>query len=65
MDINLNTLQHFALAFFEISAVVITLAIGVLVLAVIYMYLVDVRQTRHTIRRNYPVLGRFRYLFEH
>ncbi|MCP5445789.1 MAG: FMN-binding glutamate synthase family protein [Chromatiaceae bacterium] len=29
------------------------------------MYLVDVRQTRHTIRRNYPVLGRFRYLFEH
>ena len=65
MDINLITLQHFALAFFEISAVVITLAIGVLVLAVIYMYLVDVRQTRHTIRRNYPVLGRFRYLFEH
>ena len=65
MDINLNTLQHFALAFFEISAVVITLAIGALVLAVIYMYFVDVRQTRHTIRHNYPVLGRFRYLFEH
>lgn len=26
--------------------------------------LVDLLQTRHTIRRNFPLLGRFRYLFE-
>ena len=30
-----------------------------------YMYLRDITQPRHAIRRNYPVLGRFRYLFEH
>src|SRR5476649_906664 len=24
----------------------------------------DLLQTQHTIRRNFPVLGRFRYLFE-
>ena len=28
------------------------------------MYVVDVTQSQHTIRRNYPVIGRFRYLFE-
>ncbi|RWU12406.1 FMN-binding glutamate synthase family protein [Pseudidiomarina gelatinasegens] len=33
--------------------------------AVIAMYVVDKRQTRHTIRRNFPVIGRFRYMFEH
>ena len=36
-----------------------------LVIMVIVMYVVDVTQTKHTIRRNYPVVGRFRYIFEH
>ena len=39
-------------------------AVGLGVLAVIVMYFVDVTQTRHAIRRNYPVVGRFRYAFE-
>ncbi|MEZ5501628.1 MAG: FMN-binding glutamate synthase family protein [Halioglobus sp.] len=65
MDFNLNALQRFALAFFEISALVLTLAIGVLILVAVYMYIADVTQTRHSIRHNYPVLGRFRYFFEH
>ena len=36
-----------------------------LVIMVIVMYVFDVTQTKHTIRRNYPVVGRFRYIFEH
>jgi glutamate synthase domain-containing protein 2 len=46
-------------------------AVGVLallvigILSLVWMYLVDVRQRRHAIRRNYPIIGRFRYLFEH
>lgn len=28
------------------------------------LYVIDIFQTKHTIRRNYPLLGRFRYLFE-
>jgi glutamate synthase domain-containing protein 2 len=40
-------------------------AIGVLCVAVVVMYVVDIRQTQHAVRRNYPVIGRFRYLFEH
>ncbi|MEM7431421.1 MAG: FMN-binding glutamate synthase family protein [Pseudomonadota bacterium] len=39
--------------------------VGLGILAVIVMYIVDVTQKSHTIRRNYPVIGRFRYLFEH
>lgn len=38
-------------------------AIGVLVLVAIYFFVADVMQTRDAIRRNYPVIGRFRYLF--
>ena len=34
------------------------------IFAVVIMYIIDVRQTKHAIRRNYPVVGRFRYLFE-
>jgi hypothetical protein len=37
---------------------------GLGILAVIVMYIVDVTQTTHAVRRNFPVIGRFRYLFE-
>ena len=40
------------------------ICIGLGVLAVIYMYITDIRQHKHAIRHNYPVIGRFRYLFE-
>ena len=46
----------------EILSTIIIFAVGLLVLAA--MYIRDVTQTQHTIRRNYPVIGRFRYLFE-
>lgn len=35
-----------------------------LVIAIVVMYIVDITQTSHAVRRNYPVVGRFRYLFE-
>ncbi len=44
------------------SILVFFLGIGFLV--VIGMYIVDVTQTSHAIRRNFPVIGRFRYVFE-
>lgn len=49
----------------EILSVLFITALGVGLLAVIIMYIRDVTQTEQTIRRNYPVLGRFRYFFEH
>ncbi len=38
--------------------------IGLGVLSLIYMYIVDRMQTKQAIRHNYPIIGRFRYLFE-
>lgn len=39
--------------------------IGIGVLWVIFLYIIDVSQTKHAVRRNFPVVGRFRYMFEH
>ena len=39
--------------------------IGIGVLYVLLLYIADVTQTKQTIRRNFPVIGRFRYSFEH
>lgn len=49
----------------EVLSVLFISAIGLGLLAVLIMYIRDVTQTEQTIRRNYPVLGRFRYFFEH
>ncbi len=40
------------------------LGLFALSIAVVVMYFVDITQTRHAVRRNFPVIGRFRYLFE-
>lgn len=49
----------------EILSVLFITVIGLAILAVIVMYIRDITQTEQTIRRNYPVVGRFRYFFEH
>src|SRR5205085_7831722 len=36
----------------------------VLVVPIVYMGIVDIVQTRQSIRRNFPLLGRLRYVFE-
>jgi glutamate synthase domain-containing protein 2 len=43
---------------------VLVLLIGIGILAVVVMYIVDKTQTHSAIRRNFPVVGRFRYFFE-
>ena len=40
------------------------LAMGLGALAVAVIFVIDKTQTKHAIRRNYPVIGRFRYVFE-
>jgi len=48
----------------QVLSAILVFLIGLGLLAVIFMYVVDVNQTTHAIRRNFPVIGRFRYLFE-
>jgi glutamate synthase domain-containing protein 2 len=49
----------------QLMAALFIFAVGVGVLAVVALYVLDVTQSEHAVRRNYPVIGRFRYLFEH
>ena len=49
----------------EWMALLFIFALGMGVLLVLVLYVIDRTQTKQAIRRNYPVVGRFRYLFEH
>lgn len=49
----------------EASVMVLAFTIIVGVIAIGVLYVVDVTQTEQAIRRNYPVIGRLRYFFEH
>ena len=49
----------------SIMAGIFIVLIGAAALLVIVLYILDVSQTSHAIRRNYPVIGRLRALFEH
>ncbi len=57
--------QTFLLATLETMAALFIFIIGLAMLAIIVIYIKDVTQTKHAIRRNYPVIGHFRYFFEH
>jgi len=52
-------------AVMDVMATLFVILIGLSALAVIVLFIIDVTQTKSAIRRNYPVVGRFRYFFEH
>ncbi len=65
MDMDMGALYKLTLYTFEFLALLFVVSVGVAVFALAWMYIVDITQKQHTVRRNYPVIGRFRYLFEH
>jgi len=48
----------------EVLAYLFIFALGFLFITLVVIYIIDVSQTKQAIRRNYPVIGRFRYWFE-
>jgi glutamate synthase domain-containing protein 2 len=48
----------------DIMAALFVFTVGLAALAVIVIYIIDISQTSHAIRHNYPVIGRFRDFFE-
>ena len=57
--------QTFLMTSLEVMAMLFIFMVGLGVLAVIVIYVLDITQTKQAIRRNYPVVGHFRYFFEH
>ena len=60
----LSEASGFLLYALEVMSALFIFTVGLIVLVVLVLYVLDVSQTRHAIRRNYPVVGRFRALFE-
>ncbi len=57
--------SNFVLGLVEALSLIFIFAVGVGILWAAVLYVHDKRQTESTLRRNYPVIARFRYLFEH
>lgn len=57
--------MDFAMPIVEFMAALFVFFVGAAVLAVIVIFVVDVTQTKHTVLRNFPVIGHMRYLLEH
>lgn len=58
-------LSSFVFSVIEISVYLLVIVLTLSTALVLTFYLIDRFQTKSTLRRNYPVLARFRYLFEH
>ena len=58
-------IHDFLMQVIEFSALLMATLILVGVVTIVVLYIIDVTQSQQAIRRNYPVIGRFRYLFEH
>jgi glutamate synthase domain-containing protein 2 len=61
----MSTLSHWLLTTAEVISALLIVMITLGLIAVLVIYVIDRTQTQHAIRRNFPVIGRFRYLFEH
>ncbi len=55
--------MSFALNVIEGMTIVFVLLLGVIALLLVCFFVADRLQTHDAIRRNYPVIGRFRHLF--
>lgn len=61
----MGQLSSFVFNAIEILVYLFIFLIGLTFSTIIVLYLLDRFQTKSTLRRNYPVLARFRYIFEH
>ena len=61
----MNILLSFGATMLQWLAYALILGLLVGLAALVATYIRDVSQTKSSLRRNYPVIARFRYLFEH
>lgn len=60
-----SNLMNLGLITLATLGLIIVLALFAALITLTVLYLIDRNQSKHSIRRNYPVFGRFRYFFEH
>lgn len=60
-----DPITNFAINFIAFVGIVFLAIFAILAVVALVLYQIDKHQTTQTIRRNYPLIGRFRYIFEH
>jgi len=65
MDISFENLSNWLDSTLIFLGAMLIIGLIILTAYVFIIFIIDVTQTKHAIRRNYPVIGRFRYFFEH
>ena len=61
----MESLHDFLLSVIDIGAMLLATLLLAGIVTVFVLYVLDISQTEQAIRRNYPVIGRLRYFFEH
>ncbi|MGA1580976.1 MAG: glutamate synthase-related protein, partial [Luminiphilus sp.] len=61
----MDSIHSFLDTVLDATNMVFALAILCALATVVVLYIIDINQTTQAIRRNYPVIGRLRYFFEH
>ncbi len=61
----LGKLNDWAATGLSLFAVLFVSFLALLLLTIMVMFVIDITQTKNSVRRNFPVLGRFRALFSH
>jgi glutamate synthase domain-containing protein 2 len=56
--------SNWLLTSLEVMVTIFIFVVGLVLLAIIITFIIDITQSRHAIRRNFPVIGHFRYGFE-
>ena len=59
----MSFIETFTMTGIDYLATLLVLMTGLAILVLIVLFLLDVTQTADAVRRNYPVVGRFRHLF--
>ncbi len=59
------TLSGFVTTFLAVMSALFVFSVGLAVLVLAVLFVIDITQTKHAIRRNFPVIGRLRWWLEH
>lgn len=59
-----QSLPEFVTTFLTISSGLFIFIVGLIALVIAVLFVLDTTQTKYAVRRNYPVIGRLRHVFE-
>jgi hypothetical protein len=63
LEERMDILSTITMAGIDYLSSLFVFSIGLFVIVLAVLFVIDISQTHDAVRRNYPVLGRFRYLF--